>query len=416
MPVAALVAALLLAPAATSPAPETLDVETAAARLAPRVEDREGWARDVLAAFARIGRPPAAADVCLVFAVIDGTSGFTPGVRLDRTVPFDFSARLERTYGAAVARVTSLLLRLPDPASGRPFAERFAAARTEAAFDAAFLDLLAALRARVPALYATAERLAARRGLSLLDLDPVHTLGPMQVSLRWAAASPDGAGVPPLELRARLHSRAGGIDFGVARLFAGGAAYDDVDYRIADYNAGLFASRNAAFQELVARLAGEPLALDGDLLRYDARGSPEPDSATLGLLRKIAPGLDPPLDAARLRLDLANEKSLSLELTVTWRAVRSRAARALGGEPRYARLPHLRVRGPKQRASFSVREWVRFTRSAYDRCLSGGALPARTSASSATAASAQPPAAKKAAAGERRSQSAPKRRLAPSAP
>jgi len=102
------------------------------------------------------------------------------------------------------------------------------------------------------------------------NLNPVRTGGPMQVSIAFAEANARGYPYPVKEsIRHEVFTRRGGIWFGTRHIFGYPADYPDTLYRFADFNAGWYASRNAAFQAAVSRVSGKPLALDGDLIRYD---------------------------------------------------------------------------------------------------------------------------------------------------
>lgn len=162
--------------------------------------------------------------------------------------------------------------------------------------------------------------------------DPVRTLGPMQVNVEKAYRNAIKRGErvtsaqemkgwlldPQTALKRGLKEGVYLLDL-TFRLYSAKAERDKaVLWSGADYNAGEFSSRNAAFQQRVSILARRKLVLDGDLLMYrdgvpdQARSDTE--SAVLDLLQSQ-------MTADQIRRDLLLEKEPAFEETRTAQAV-----------------------------------------------------------------------------------------------
>ncbi len=134
----------------------------------------------------------------------------------------------------------------------------------------------------------------------------------MQVSVTFAEQQAREHAYPyPIDgsIRHEVFTRRGGVYFGIAHLLGYPATYDQMIYRFADFNAGFYASRNAAFQNAVALASGIPLALDGDLVNYD---SDKPGSTELAV-RTLGPRLD--LSDGQIRRALEQGERIEFEQT-----------------------------------------------------------------------------------------------------
>jgi hypothetical protein len=267
--------------------------------LPPRLAERRGWAEDIDAAMSALGVEPNAENACAVIAVIEQESSF----RVDPAIPGlsemarrELDKRRERAGIPKLVADSALKLASSD---GRTYEQRLEAATTERHLSDTFEDLTS----RVPL------------GKSLFgEQNPVRTGGPMQVSIPFAQAHASAQRYPfgtPASMRDEAFTRRGGVYFGIAHLFDYPAPYDDIRYRFADYNAGRYASRNAAFQKAVAELTGVALELDGDVLRFDQGKRTREPSRTEIAVRGLAPHFE--MTNADVRHDLELGQSAEFE-------------------------------------------------------------------------------------------------------
>ncbi len=244
------------------------------------------------AAFVALGLTPTPEGVCAVVAVTAQESGF----HVDPIIP-DLGAiawrEIERraAHDAIPVSLVHQVLELKSP-TGRSYAERIDHARTEKELSDIFEDFTGAIPL----------------GRSLFaSWNPIRTRGPMQVNVafaeQFAAAHPYPYPIKQ-SIADEVFTRRGSLYFGVAHLLDYQAPYDRYLYRFADFNAGQYASRNAAFQRAVSVASGLPLDADGALLPHGSPGGTgHTELAVRALERAPAPRRDGDPRGARARQD-----------------------------------------------------------------------------------------------------------------
>lgn len=349
--VAALIAGCAAPP--RTPAVDPDAVRGRIQRLMPAsVENAQGWAYDIYAAFEALGLAPANEHLCGVLAVAEQESNYqvdpvVPG--LPRIARREIDARAASHHIPKFMVSAALELRSPN---GQSYGERLERARTERDLSELFEDFIG----RVP----LGERLFG-------DLNPVRTGGPMQVSIAFAEAQAKEHRYPyPMtgDVRAEVFTRRGGLYFGIAHLLGYEAPYGDMVFRFADYNAGHFASRNAAFQNAVNIVSGKRLALDGDLL---VEGSRDP-SATELAIRSIGARLD--LSDAQIRSALEHGGEREFERTPLYSRIMALADAVPPGRPvPRAMVPRITLESPKITRNLTTDWFARRVEDRYERCL-----------------------------------------------
>jgi len=353
-------ASLVLAGCGSAPPAATARPEEVRARittlLPAGVADRPGWAIDIYAAFDALRLEPSLANICAVLAVTEQESTF----RTDPTVPglgriarAEIDRRAERAGVPPLLVQAALQLRSPD---SRTWSERISAARSEKELSDLFEDFIS----QVP----LGQRF-------LAGYNPVRTGGPMQVSIAYAERQLKTHAYPYRmagSVRDEVFSRRGGLYFGIAHLLDYPAHYDQPIYRFADFNAGQYASRNAAFQNAVSALTGVALDLDGDLVAPG--GDAARPGSTEAAARSLAPRLN--LSDAEVRQALAQEGLPSLEQTRLWAGVFELADEAARRPAPRAMLPRIRLQSPKISRPLTTEWFARRVDERYQRCLTKG--------------------------------------------
>jgi hypothetical protein len=300
-------------------------------KLPATLHDRDGWASDIQTAFTAQRLEPSESNLCAVLAVVEQESTYRadpPVPNLGNVAIGEIKRRAAARHVPEFAVDAALRMRSPD---GRSYGERLRAMRTERELSELFEQMTA--------------RLPLGSGRLLSGLNPVRTAGPMQVSIDFAQRHARGYPYTTEgSIRHEVFTRRGGLYFGIKHLLGYPADYQRPLHRFADFNAGWYASRNAAFQQAAAIASGTKLVRDGDLLRP---GAPmNQPGATEAALRGIDVRLA--MDAQAIRADLGKGRSAAFAQTALYRSVYAIADNAGSGRPLpRARVPDIALQSPK---------------------------------------------------------------------
>ena len=334
------------------PTPEQVRAELLR-RIPANVQDRAGWARDIQAAFAAQGLEPTTAHLCAVVAVVAQESGFRadpPVPNLPAIARKAIAERATRLHVPQFVVDAALRMRAPD---GRTYGERLDALRTEQQLSALFEEMTA--------------RLPLGSGRLFARLNPVHTAGPMQVGIAFAQAHARGYPYPldGSSIRHEVFSRRGGLYFGTRHLLGYPVAYPKLLYRFADYNAGWYARRNAAFQSAVGIAAGVTLALDGDLL--DPGAPMDEPGQTERAVRSLAGQLR--MDERAIREALQRGNRLDFDDTALYGRLYALAEARAGRPLPRAVIPGIALESPKITRELTTAWFATRVDERYRRCL-----------------------------------------------
>jgi hypothetical protein len=340
-------------PTVAAPTASPEEARALISRLLPEsVRDRDGWTTDIYAGFAVQSIEPSRKNICAVLAVIEQESGFkvnpvVPGLGTKAWKEIDARAEhagVPRLLVHAALQVTSR--------TGRTYSERIDAARTEKDLSDIYEDFIGA----VP----LGKRL-------FEDRNPIRTRGPMQVSVAFATQYAQVRPYPypiKVSIADELFTRRGGLYFGIAHLLAYPAPYDRYLYRFADFNAGQYSSRNAAFQAAVGLITGIPLTRDGALLPRD--DTAKDAGSTEIALRSAAARLH--LSDHQIHSALEQERSPEFEQTRLYRVVFELADRTARNPLPRALVPRIDLHGPKISRKLTTAWYAQRVNGRFERC------------------------------------------------
>ncbi len=339
----------------------------------PTVREADGWASDLLDVMKAQEIAATRENVCAAIAVIDQESNFNA----NPTVP-GLGKLAEKALSEKLGHVpflSGVAMNWLDnhPKGETSYLQRIRTARSERDLDLTYRAMVNDFGA------ASSLSLIVQSGLlnrMIEQRNNISTIGSMQVSTRFALSEARKHRYLPMTLsddyavRDELYTRRGGIYYGVKQLLGYSSGYNQKIYRFADFNAGRYSSRNAAFQHIISVLTKQKLARDGDLLLYDKNDQPlSALSATETALRKLAGTAGLALNDTQIRADLLLEKEDAFATTQTYMLVKNFYLLNTGKPAPFAEIPGIDLSSPKLSRKMTTASYAASVDKRYNKCM-----------------------------------------------
>lgn len=347
----------------------------------PRVHDRESWAKDMNDIMDSLKIEKNKENVCSIIAIVDQESSFVanpqvPGLGREAVAAVNtrlqtkFSDKLGTTIGTPIAHYFEQVLKT-QPTPEDNYLKQLSKVKTERDIDLLYRQIFDYMSKHyhVSALTGAAKLVGQDIGERM---NPITTLGSMQVSIQYAQDhQKDHMSVN--DLRDDLYTQYGGLYYGIHRLMMYSNQYDKPIYRFADYNSGMYSSRNASVQKALNILTGSELSLDGDLLQYDkndnvqaVQSSTELTFINLFTQKKVI------ITPQQLRSDLKTEKTIDFEKTQTYLTLTKLYKDQTGKEMPYAVMPQVIITGPKLSQDYNTNWYATRVNGRFESCMHRG--------------------------------------------
>ena len=348
-------------------------------RLVPtRTVHREAWAEDIYNIMDELKIERNKQNVCSIVAIVDQESNFVanpqvPGLgakavkEVNTRLEEKFTDKLGERFGKPIAQYFNNVLK-NQPSVNNSYLKQMHQVKTEKDLDVLYRQIFDDMTKRYHvSLFTNTAKFV---GQDIAEkMNPITTLGSMQVQVRYAQDHLKQS-MNTNQLRDYLYTQYGGLYYGIHRLMMYDANYNKPIYRFADYNSGIYSSRNASFQKILNQLTQQNLALDGDLLVYDKNEKPlSQNSDTEIALLKLFSQNNIVLTPRKIRHDLEIEKEQGFENTDTYLTVQKLYKQKTGKTAPYAIMPQVIISGPKLSREYNTNWYATRVNGRYETCM-----------------------------------------------